>query len=91
MIRILFNKLLGIKCIKPKGALYAFPDITETGMNDETFSRVMLEEAGVALLPASNFGKYGTGYVRLFYANTRKNILEGLDRMTIPLEERIQL
>jgi len=60
-------------------------------MNDETFSRGMLEEAGVALLSCSNFGNYGTGYVPLFYAHTRKNILEGLDRITIALEERIQL
>ena len=50
-------------------------------MDDETFSRVMLNEAGVALLSGSNFGEDGSGFVHLCYVTSRENITEGLDRM----------
>lgn len=75
------NELPGVKCINPGGAIYVFPNITKTGMDDETFANRMLEDAGVALLPGSNFGDYGKGFVRLCYANSRENINEGLARM----------
>lgn len=75
------NKLPGIKCLKPGGAFYVFPNISSTGMDDVTFARRMLEEAGVSLLPGSNFGASGAGFVRLCYANSRENITEGLKRM----------
>jgi aspartate/methionine/tyrosine aminotransferase len=75
------NELPGIKCISPGGAFYVFPNITKTGMDDETFAKYMLEDAGVALLPGSNFGVNGKGFVRLCYANSKENIREGLARM----------
>ncbi len=82
------NELPGIKCLRPGGAFYVFPNITGTGMGDETFSKVMLEEAGVGLLPGSNFGENGAGHVRLCYATSRDRILEGLERMKTYLERR---
>ncbi len=75
------NELPGVKCLKPGGAFYVFPNITGTGMDDEIFAKRMLEGAGVSLLPGSNFGENGKGYVRLCYANSRANISEGLRRM----------
>lgn len=75
------NALHGIKCIKNKGAFYVFPNIDRTGFSSEGFARYMLEEAGVALLPGNNFGKFGEGYVRLSYATNIENIKEGLERM----------
>ena len=80
------NRLPGVKCLKPGGAFYVFPNITDTRMDDETFARRMLEEAGVSLLPGSNFGINGAGFVRLCYANSRENISEGLKRMKNLLE-----
>ena len=80
------NQLPGVKCLCPGGAFYVFPNISGTGMDDETFARRMLEEAGVSLLPGSNFGKNGRGFVRLCYANSRENIDEGLKRMKNFLE-----
>jgi len=80
------NKLPGIKCLNPGGAFYVFPNISGTGMDDVTFANRMLEEAGVSLLPGSNFGQSGAGYVRLCYANSRENISEGLRRMKYLLE-----
>jgi aspartate/methionine/tyrosine aminotransferase len=81
------NSIPGVKCLRPGGAFYVFPNIKETGMSDETFSNRMLEEAGVALLPGSNFGEYGKGYVRLCYATNKDNIIEGLSRMKKLLEK----
>ena len=75
------NELPGIRCISPGGAFYVFPNIEDTGMDDETFAKRMLKDAGVALLPGSNFGENGKGFVRLCYANSKENINEGLVRM----------
>ena len=81
------RELPGITCLKPGGALYVFPNIQGTGMDEETFARVMLEDAGVALLPGTNFGKAGAGYVRLCYATDSEHIAEGLTRMEKCLKE----
>ena len=82
------NDLPGVSCLMPGGAFYVFPNIKGTGMDDETFSKVMLEDAGVALLPGSSFGMAGTGYVRLCYATNKENIIEGLKRMKACLTKR---
>lgn len=75
------NKLPGIKCLKPKGAFYVFPNIRKTGLTSQEFTDVMLNKAGVALCPGHYFGENGEGYVRLCYANSVANIKEGVRRM----------
>jgi aspartate/methionine/tyrosine aminotransferase len=82
------NELPGVSCVEPGGAFYAFPNIKETGMDEMTFAQKMLEEAGVALLPGTNFGEAGAGYVRLCYATNKENIAEGLERMKKYLQKR---
>jgi aspartate/methionine/tyrosine aminotransferase len=82
------NELPGVRCIKPDGAFYAFANITGTGMTSEEFAGYMLEEAGVALLPGTNFGEYGEGYIRLCYATSRDNIVKGLEAMKAALMKR---
>lgn len=80
------NNLNGVTCIEPEGAFYAFPNISGTGYSDHEFADIMLEEAGVAVLPGSNFGNFGKGYVRLCYATSQKYIVEGIERMRRVLE-----
>lgn len=75
------NEIQGITCKIPKGAFYVFPDIKETGLTDEKFAELMLEVAGVALLPGSNFGKNGEGHVRLCYATTKSVIKKALEKI----------
>lgn len=75
------NKLPGVKCAPPAGAIYAFADITGTGYSSEVFVRKMLEEAGVAVLPGTNFGHWGEGYVRMCFARPDSEIREGCARM----------
>jgi aspartate/methionine/tyrosine aminotransferase len=74
------NSIAGIKCLKPGGAFYVFPNITGTGLTSEQFTDLMLE-AGVALLPGTNFGEAGKGFVRMCYAASRERIEEGIERI----------
>lgn len=69
------SRLRGVRCRKPEGAFYAFPNIEATGLTSEAFAARMLE-GGVALLPGTAFGDHGRNYVRLAFTNT----LEAIDR-----------
>jgi aspartate/methionine/tyrosine aminotransferase len=64
------NNIPGITCLTPGGAFYVVPNITKTGMTSEEFAKFALEKAKVALLPLTNFGPSGEGYVRLCYATS---------------------
>jgi aminotransferase len=72
---------LGLPTFEPKGAFYAFPSITPSGMDDETFSMKLLDEEKVAVVPGSAFGAGGNGFVRCSYATAYEKIEEALDRM----------
>ena len=75
------NAIPGFLCQKPQGAFYVFPNITGTGMGSTELANLILEKAGVALLPGNSFGQYGEGYLRLSYANSIQNIEKGLERI----------
>ena len=75
------NDLPGISCVTPRGAFYAFPNITGTGLTSKQFADRLLDEAGVAVLAGTSFGEYGEGYLRLSYANSLENIEEALQLM----------
>jgi aspartate aminotransferase len=75
------NALPGVSCQKPQGAFYVFPNIKSLGKTSAQVANVLLEEAGVALLPGSSFGRFGEGYLRLSYANSIENIELALERM----------
>ncbi len=73
------NAIPGISCLRPRGAFYVFPNITETGFDCRTLAKKCLEEAGVACLAGTAFGQYGEGYLRFSYANSVENIRKALD------------
>jgi aspartate/methionine/tyrosine aminotransferase len=73
------NAIPGIQCHLPGGAFYAFPNISSFGLSSEEFADVMLEN--VALLPGSNFGSQGEGFVRMVYASSESNIQTALERI----------
>jgi aspartate aminotransferase len=75
------NAIPGITCRKPQGAFYAFPNIRGTEMSSDELANMILEKAGVALLPGSSFGKFGEGYLRLSYATSIPDIEKGLKRI----------
>src|SRR5919202_5884279 len=73
------NALPGVECVTPQGAFYAFPRLT--GRPAGALADVLLEEAGVACLAGTAFGRYGEGHLRFSYANSRENINRALERM----------
>jgi aspartate aminotransferase len=75
------NELPGVECITPQGAFYAFPRITETGSSADKLADLLLDDAGVACLSGTAFGRHGEGHLRLSYANSRENISRALQRM----------
>ena len=75
------NAIEGVSCIKPFGAFYVFPNVSQLPLSCQDLSDYLLEDAGVAVLPGTAFGKYGDGYLRLSYANSLENIQEALARM----------
>ena len=75
------NAIPGFVCQKPQGAFYAFPNISGTGIGSNELANLILEKAGVALLPGNSFGEYGEGYLRISYANSHENIQKGLDKI----------
>lgn len=74
------NKL-GLTTFEPHGAFYAFPKITASGMDDESFAEKLLMEEHVAVVPGNAFGKGGEGFVRCSYATAYEKIEEALHRM----------
>jgi aminotransferase len=72
---------MGLETFEPRGAFYAFPRITSTGLDAETFSRRLLEEERVAVIPGDAFGPSGTGHVRACYATSYERLEEALTRI----------
>ena len=71
----------GLPTFEPLGAFYAFPQISVTGMDEETFAQSLLEEERVAVVPGSAFGLGGEGFVRCSYATAYEKIEEALRRV----------
>ncbi|MFZ0563527.1 MAG: pyridoxal phosphate-dependent aminotransferase [Terriglobales bacterium] len=75
------NKIKGFSCRLPKGAFYAFPNITKTGWPSKKLADALLEQAGVACLSGTAFGAYGEGYLRFSVANSLENLNKALTRI----------
>src|SRR5882672_9710971 len=72
---------LGLTTFEPRGAFYAFPRISSTGLDSETFAQRLLEEERVAVVPGSAFGPSGEGHVRACYATAYEQLEEALVRI----------
>jgi aspartate/methionine/tyrosine aminotransferase len=79
------NNMPGVRCPMPRGAFYAFPNIQAFGRSSAEVADYLLEEAGVAVLPGTAFGRNGEGYLRLAYANSLENIQQALDSISAAL------
>jgi aspartate aminotransferase len=83
------NRTPGINCLKPGGAFYAWPNVTDAcklikAQDSEEFRKRLLNEAGVAALSDIHFGHRNAGegqHIRLSYATSEENIREGLERI----------
>ncbi len=74
------NDLPGVECATPRGAFYVFPRVTGTGHDADDLADLLLEEAGVACLSGTAFGRHGEGHLRFSYANSRENISRAIER-----------
>jgi aspartate aminotransferase len=92
------NDIKGIHCLVPDGAFYVFPNVTQAcknlGLkNSAELHKLMLQKADVAVLPRTSFGVKNAGekeeYVRMCYAVSRENIIEGLRRIKNLVENNI--
>lgn len=81
------NAIEGITCQRPQGAFYVFPNIKSFGLSSSAVADLILEKAGVAVLPGSSFGEYGEGYLRLTYSNSIENILRAIQQIGLALRE----
>ena len=81
------NSLENISCATPKGAFYAFPNISKTGWKAKPLASALLDDAGVALIGGPDFGILGEGYMRLSYANSEENIQRAIERIGAFLAE----
>ena len=72
---------IGLDTFEPRGAFYAFPRITSTGLTDDEFTERLLLEEKVAVVPGSAFGPSGAGHVRMCYATAYERLEEALVRI----------
>ena len=86
------NSLPGVCCLPGAGTFYAFADVSRAmaalGCRDDgEFAELLLNEAGVAVVPGSGFG--APGHMRLSFACSMETLEEALDRMARLLAERV--
>ncbi len=72
---------IGLPTVEPRGAFYAFPRISGTGLSSDAFSERLLHEQHVAVIPGSAFGASGEGYVRASIATSYEDLEAALGRI----------
>ncbi len=77
------NRIRGFHAIMPRGAFYVFANIEQSGWSSKAIADALLDEAGVAGLAGTSFGRYGEGFVRFSVANSMENLLEALRRIEL--------
>ena len=89
VVHTLLNAMPGVSCVIPKGAFYAFPNVSQTGLQAKSLASGLLEDTGVATIGGPDFGILGEGYLRISYANSEDNIRQALGRMHSFLDARL--
>ncbi len=80
------NSIEGLSCVCPKGAFYIFINCKQLGKTSAQLAAYLLEEAKIALVPGDVFGPGGEGYLRMSFANSYENIVEGCKRLKEAVE-----
>ena len=75
------RSLKGVECSLPGGSFFVFPNVKDTGMNGQEFTKKCLNEAGVAMIPGTAFGKFATDNVRFNFATSRENISKAIEKI----------
>jgi len=77
------NKLIkmGLNMVKPEGAFFAFPDVSDYDTDSMRFSNNLIENAKVSCIPGFGFGSEGEGHIRFSYATSIDEIEKGMERL----------
>jgi aspartate/methionine/tyrosine aminotransferase len=75
------NAIPGVRCARPQGSFYVFPNIEGTGFDEHELADRLLAEAGVAVLPGTAFGHAGKGFIRVAYTQSEDELKLGLNRI----------
>ena len=75
------KNIRGFSCVEPNGAFYLFPNIKSFDKSSYDFAKFLLEKAKVAVVPGTEFGRCGEGYIRMSYATSMEKIKIALDRI----------
>jgi aspartate/methionine/tyrosine aminotransferase len=75
------EQVSGLRCVRPDGSLFAFPALPETGMSSLDFARFLVSEVGLAVVPGTEFGPEGEGYIRLSLTAPAATLREGVGRL----------
>ncbi|MFM7397917.1 MAG: pyridoxal phosphate-dependent aminotransferase [Verrucomicrobiota bacterium] len=81
-----FNEL-DLPCHSPRGAFYAFPKVSGTGLDSLGFARRLLEERKVAMVPGTAFGSAGAGFCRASFSTSYERIHEACERIARFLDD----
>lgn len=84
------NEIAEVKCEVPEGAFYAFADVRSVGRSSREVAEVLLKEGMVAVLPGTDFGEGGEGYIRISYVSEESELKEGLRRMKETIEKMMR-
>ena len=75
------KKISGIKFTEARSGFFIFPNVKDTGMNGDQFAKKCLNEAGVALIQGTAFGKFSLDNVRMNFTTSEENITQALDNI----------
>lgn len=81
------EKMPLVSCSIPKGAFYAFVNITETGIKSEEFAVNLLKKKQVVVVPGTAFGESGEGFIRISFATSLDILKTGMERLRMFVEE----
>jgi aspartate aminotransferase len=79
------NAIPGFRCRVPEGAFYVFPNIAGTGYRAGSLQDLLLEDADVATIAGSGFGRRGEGHLRISLVADSSTLLEAVRRMQVIL------
>lgn len=74
-------KQIGLECLVPEGAFYAFPSIRSTGLTSDQFAEQLITHSRVAVVPGHVFGQGGEGHIRCSYATSMENLEKAIERI----------
>ena len=75
------NDIPGVSCLSPRGAFYAFPNVSQLPLSADEFADYLLEEVGIAALPGSAFGTRAEGHLRMCFAASAADLEKALERI----------